>query len=281
MNLKNPEEGLSRAYPESKLPDTYAKARKYIHHLGLGYEKIDVCKNNYVLFRGEDLEKAEVCPRCNTSRWEEGSKQTPHKVLRHVSLTKRLQRIFAYPKTAEYAEWHKTKRKEVDGVLSHPADGKAWKHFDKEHKADPRNLRLSVATDGFNPFGNFSSTYSMWPVLVTPLNLPPWECTDSSNCFMSLLIPGPRSPGKDFDLFLEPLIDELLQLWDGVKTRHVLLPRGDTFNLRAAVLWCVHDFPALSTMSGQTTKGYFACIYCDKQPLSRSLRHKIGYFGHR
>jgi hypothetical protein len=26
---------------------------------------------------------------------------------------------------------------------------------------------------------------------------------------MALLIPGPKSPGKDFDLFMEPLVEEL------------------------------------------------------------------------
>ena len=96
---------------------------------------------------------------------------------------------------------------------------------------------------------------------------------------MSLLIPGPSSPGKDFDLFLEPLIEELLELWKGVVTHDAL--SGKKFKLRAIVLWCIHDYPALSTLSGRTTKGYYACIYCDKSPLSRALRGKIGYLGHR
>jgi hypothetical protein len=34
------------------------------------------------------------------------------------------------------------------------------------------------------------------------------------------------------------------------------------------------------TLSGCTTKGYFACIHYDKHPLSYNLRSKIGYFGH-
>ena len=96
--------------------------------------------------------------------------------------------------------------------MSHPIDGEAWQDFDRKHKTfldDPRNLRLVVATNGFNPFGNLSSTYSMWHVLVMPLNLPPWECVKPSNCFMTLLIPGPTSLGKDFDVFLEPLIEKL------------------------------------------------------------------------
>jgi hypothetical protein len=166
--------------------------------------------------------------------------------------------------------------------MSHPADGEAWKEFDgrePEFADDPRNLRLALAMDGFNPFGNMSTQYSMWPVLLTPLNLPPWECVNPANCFMSLLIPGPTSPGKDFDLFLEPLIEELLELWNGVSTLDACT--GKKFDLHAVVLWCIHDYPALSTLSGRTTKGYYACIHCDKDPLSRGIRNKICFIGHR
>ena len=53
----------------------------------------------------------------------------------------------------------------------------------------------------------------MWPVLVVPYNLPPWACMQESNFMMALLIPGPKSPGKDFDVFLEPLIEDLLELY--------------------------------------------------------------------
>jgi hypothetical protein len=52
------------------------------------------------------------------------------------------------------------------------------------------------------------------------------------------------------------------------------------FKICADLLWCIHDYPALSTLSGQTTKGYYACIHCDKNPLSRALRGQIGYIGH-
>lgn len=75
---------------------------------------------------------------------------------------------------------------------------------------------------------------------------------------MALLIPGPTSPGKDFDIFLEPLIEDLLELWTGVPTYDALT--GQKFNLRAAVLWCIHDYPALGTLSGHKTKGFF-CMY--------------------
>jgi hypothetical protein len=111
-------------------------------------------------------------------------------------------------------------------------------------------------------------------MFVVPYNLPPWEYMEESNFLMALLIPGSASPGKGFDLFLEPLVEDFLELWSGVRAYDGL--SGKMFNLRAAVLWCIHDYPALSTLLGHTTKGYFACIYCDKHPLSYSLRSKIG-----
>jgi len=106
----------------------------------------------------------------------------------------------ASQRAAEDTEWHETKREKNTDEMSHPVDGEVWQHFDSKHKTfadDPRNLRLAVATNGFNPFGNFGSTYSMWPVLVTPLNLPLWECVNPSNCFMST-DPGSNLSRKGF-----------------------------------------------------------------------------------
>ncbi|KAA0045280.1 uncharacterized protein E6C27_scaffold316G00330 [Cucumis melo var. makuwa] len=48
------------------------------------------------------------------------------------------------------------KRVEMDDVLRHPVDAEGWKHFDTkfaEFASDPRNNRLGLASNGFNPFG--------------------------------------------------------------------------------------------------------------------------------
>jgi hypothetical protein len=89
--------------------------------------------------------------------------------------------------------------------MSHPTDGEAWQDFDREYldfAEESRNLRLGLAIDGFNPFGNFNRKHNMWPVFVVPYNLPPWACMDQCYLMMALLILGLRSLGKDFDLFL-------------------------------------------------------------------------------
>ena len=273
---------LAEAFPEpNTLPKSYEEAKNLLKELGLGYVSIHVCFNNCILFR-KQYANHDNCPVCGLSRWKDPArKKIPQKVLRHFPLVPRLRRMFLSKKGAEEAQWHKLKRHSSEKELSHPVDGDAWKYFDKQYPdfaKDAKNIRLGIATDGFNPFGNFNTTYSMWPVFVIPYNLPPWACMDQSNFMMALLIPGPKSPGKHFDVFLQPLVEELLELWEGVRTYDAL--SGKMFDLHAAVLWCIHDYPALSTLSGRTTRGYAACIHCDKHPLSYGLRHKIGYIGH-
>ena len=147
-----------------------------------------------------------------------------------------------------------------DHLMRHPADGEEWQEFDQEYPsfvADARNVRLGLATDGFNPFGNMSNSYSMCPVLVTIYNLPPWACSDESNYLPALPIPGPKSPSKDFDLFIQPLVEDLQKLWKGVLTWDVLAkePKDEDnkFLMHAAVLHCIHDYPGYSTMSGRVT----------------------------
>ncbi|KAA0060503.1 uncharacterized protein E5676_scaffold119G001090 [Cucumis melo var. makuwa] len=117
-----------------------------------------------------------------------------------------------------------------------------WKDYASLDKY-ARNVRLALSSDGFNPFGNMSTSYSMWPVILIPYNLPPWKCMKAPFTFLSLLIPGPRSPGKEIDIYLQPLIDELNELWvDGIQTYDSF--SASFFQLRAALLWTINDFPA-------------------------------------
>ena len=56
------------------------------------------------------------------------------------------------------------KNKSEDGVLRMLADGFALKNIEEKwpfFKDEPRNVRLSLASDGFNTFGEIHSTYSV------------------------------------------------------------------------------------------------------------------------
>ena len=68
-----------------------------------------------------------------------------------------------------------------------------------------------------------STSYSVWPIILVPYNLPPWFCMKDPYFMMSLLILSPKAPGNDIDIYLEPLIDELKCLWEiGVETYDAL-----------------------------------------------------------
>ena len=87
-----------------------------------------------------------------------------------------------------------------------------------------------------------------------------------------MLIPRPKSPGNDIDVYLQPLIDELKQLWEhGVETYDASLEHN--FRLHATVLWTINDFPAYAVLSGWSTKGELACPSCHKDTWSSRLKY--------
>ncbi|XP_066384653.1 uncharacterized protein [Miscanthus floridulus] len=106
--------------------------------------------------------------------------------------------------------------------MRHPTDSKAWKHVDNKYgwfAKEARNIRLGLASDGFNPFGMQNVTYTTWPVILIPYNLPPWLFEKQPYWIMSMLIPSPKSLGMNIDVYLRPLIDELKDLWEkGIDT---------------------------------------------------------------
>ena len=78
--------------------------------------------------------------------------------------------------------------------------------------------------------------------------------------FLSMVIPGPSSPGRNIDVCLCPLIDELTQLWSsGALTYDI--SRKQNFVMRAALMWTINDFPAYVMVSSWSTHGKLACPY--------------------
>ncbi|KAL4585273.1 hypothetical protein LXL04_009889 [Taraxacum kok-saghyz] len=243
-------------------PESYYDVRMLLCEAGLGYELIDVCQYDCAIFYGHNKD-AITCPVCHNSRYVRN--KIAHKKLRYFPITPRLKRLYASRHTAK--DMH----------------GKAWKHFDDLYPTfanDPRSVRLGLASDGFNPFSNMSTSYSMWPVILMPYNMPPCCTMHKSNYLLTLLIPGPKSPGKDFDVFLRPLVDELNVLWgDGVQAYDA--HSKSLFTLRAAVIWTISDFPAYAYLSGWSTMGKLACPICLEDTRSNRIHGKQCYAGHR
>ncbi|GJW64215.1 reverse transcriptase domain-containing protein [Tanacetum coccineum] len=141
---------------------------------------------------------------------------------------------------------------------THQKEGKWAKDvFEARYIQHPESLRL--VADGFNPFGNLSQSYSMWPVILTTYNTPPWICMKESSFMLACLIPGPKSPG--------------------VKTLDVAT--NTEFSMRAMLLWTISDFPARSSLSGWSGQGYLACPTCNDETPSTRVNGKTAYVGHR
>ena len=101
-----------------------------------------------------------------------------------------------------------------------------------------------------------------------------------SSLILSMVIPGDKGPGNDIDIFLQPLIGELKQLWKGIDV--IDASNDQTFKLRAALLWTINDFPAYANLSGWSMKGRVACPCYADSTHSIWLKHggKFCYMGH-
>ena len=273
---------------ENVLPSSIYEAKKVLSTLGMGYEKIHACPNDCILYRKEYL-NVEICPTCKCSRWKlvkdskEERRGIPAKVLWYIPPIPRFKRLFRNAEHAKSLRWHADERID-DGKFRHPADSPAWKQIDEmwpKIKEDPRHLRLGLSADGINPHSTLSSTYSCWPVILVIYNFPPWLCMKRRFMMLTLLISGPKQPGNDIDVYLQPLIDDLKILWNGVDCfdKH----KNESFTLRGVLLWTINDFPAYGNLSGSVVKGKYACPICSEKTYSTRLKHgkKECFLGHR
>jgi hypothetical protein len=161
--------------------------------------------------------------------------------------------------SAKPMTWHKNGKLYNPNKLVHTSDGKAWKHVNAIHREkaeEARNVRVALATNGFNPYGMSAAPYTCWPMFIIHINLPLGVCFQRQNIFVSLIMPG--HSGNKMGVYMEPLMHELVCAWEegvwmydrATKTNfkmhvwyqysmHDLLPMYGLF-----CAWCVHGkFP--------------------------------------
>jgi hypothetical protein len=158
------------------------------------------------------------------------------------------------------------------------ADSKAWMHIDNkwlDFAADPKNIKFGLAIDGFNPFSNKTCIWSTWPIMLLVYNLPLWMATKRFFMLLKLLIPSKdQVKSENIDVYLQPFIDELQELWQlGVPTWDLSKqPNDQLFNLRAMVIWTIHDYPGYGLFLGCAYQGYKACPLCGLDITSRYFK---------
>lgn len=66
-----------------------------------------------------------------------------------------------------------------------------------------------------------------------------------------------------FNVLLEALVEELMQLWKGVVAYDVFKELGSrAFKLRPVLLWTIHNFFGYRTVAGVAHQCYSACPVC-------------------
>jgi hypothetical protein len=74
-----------------------------------------------------------------------------------------------------------------------------------------------LATDGFTPFNMTAASYSCWHVIAIPYNLPLSLYMKYEFMFLCLVIPRLEHPGVRMNVMLQPLIEELKKLREGLE----------------------------------------------------------------
>ena len=108
-----------------------------------------------------------------------------------------IKKYYANPNIAKWATYH-SQHRSGEGFLADIQDGVAYQHLmqtDNRFREEPRNLMFSMVTDGVQPWKE--NTYSIWPIVITPLNFPPSQRYTLGLTSLVTVVPGTRMAGDD------------------------------------------------------------------------------------
>ncbi len=97
------------------------------------------------------------------------------KVVHQFLIIPRLKWMYRLTIMSELLQWHAT-NKSLDGFVWHVVDSKTWAHVDAKWPnfvVEFQILRLTISTDGFNPFLEKLFQWLTWLLYVLIYNLPP------------------------------------------------------------------------------------------------------------
>lgn len=231
----------------NKLPPSYYKAHAMISKKIVPVEEYDCCVNDCVLFRNTtsvDYSNMTKCPKCGEDRYEPYSR-IARKRFKYVPIQARLRRMFGNKTMSKHLQSHmhiNATRDDVGTLMSDLHQSPAWisKYDDNgPFEGDPRGISLALCTDGMNPFSKENTTYSMWPITLTILNLPRHLRNLAGSMLLAGIIPG-KSERKNIDPYIDVLLDELEQIngsdtYDGYHEAN--------FQMKAELFLHVLDYP--------------------------------------
>ena len=184
----------------------------------------------------------------------------PHLSYCYIDLKTSLQFLLKSSSFIENCEYWK-KRTSVNGVLSSIYDGQIWNDF-KQYEgvpflSEPYSYALILNLDWFQPYKHL--TYSIGVLYLSVLNLPSHVRYSNAYTILVGVLPGPHEPKLTVNTYLEPLVNDLLEVWRGVSL--YVNGHGET-NVRCALLCVACDSPAGRKACGFL--GHSANLGCTK-----------------
>ena len=141
--------------------------------------------------------------------------------------------------------------------------GRIWKEF-AQFKGVPflakeYSIAFILNVDWFQPYKHTQTSVGV--IYLTVLNLPRYIRYKRENIILVGMIPGPREP-KCLNPFLKPLVEELLELWNGIDFPVHTSTGIKCEYVKAAILCVCCDLPAASKTCGFL--GHSANLSCTK-----------------
>ena len=198
----------------------------------------------------------------------------PYKVYCYSGIMRPLQGLLLRPNF--FSNCQSWRSKQMTNLLSDIYDGQVWKdflqHAGKAFLESPFTFGLMMNIDWFQPYSH--TVASVGVIYLTLMNLPRSIRFKLENIVIVGIIPGPSKPHHNINSYLDPLVNELLQLWRGEKFQ-ICTPNGIVEQtVRCALLCVCCDLPA-----GRKVCGFLS--FTAKFGCSRCMKEFSGSFGDR
>ena len=175
----------------------------------------------------------------------------PKQVYCFKKLSDSLQDLINKPGFMENCEkWRSRSTQLPENVLGDCYEGRVWKEFQfvdgEPFLAAPNSFGLMLNVDWFQP--TLHGSDSIGVIYMVVMNLPREERFKPENLIVVGIIPGPKEPKLHINSFLQPLVDDLIDLWDGIILNTSVGGPREMF--RAALLALSSDIPATRKCGG-------------------------------
>ena len=187
----------------------------------------------------------------------------PHKIFYYKSIITSLQDFVKQPEFLKNCEsWRHLPT--LPGQYHDIYDGNIWKQFQvyegRPFLSTALSFGFTANVDWFQPFKH--SQYSVGAVYLAVMNLPRHLRFRRENLILCGLIPGPNEPMGTMNQFWRPIVDDLLQLWQGVMM--TLYGAQETKIVLAALLCLACNLPGRKACGLLGHMAILGCSRCKK-----------------